>query len=319
VSSARRPPETVGGASPRNFTKSALAAAQVRAAVEARLGAVSGFAPLPEGLVSQVFGFERGGEAFVVRVGRERAGYEKDAFVARSFARPALAIPEVVAIEAAGEALTFCVSRRAPGMRVQALDEAGATRVAPAILDALAEIGRSDTAAVTGVGRFDAAGRAPWATWRDYLLRFHPDADAWTARLPADDAALMRRALALVEQLLPAREPARRLIHGDFGSANLIADGAAVSAVIDWDLAAIGDALYDVANLLFWREARLSAVCDALRREHGGDPARRRTLAGYQLRIGVEEVREVVARGASVDLGWLLARVRELVAETYED
>ncbi len=176
----------------------------------------------------------------------------------------------------------------------------------------LAEIGRSDIAGVTGWGRFDAAGHAPWATWRDYLLRFHAGAEAWIDRLPTDDAAPVRRAFALVEQLLPAHEPERRLIQGDFGSANVIAEGGAVSAVIDWDLAAVGDALYDVANLLFWREARLTAVCETLSREHD---AERRILACYQLRIGVEEVHEVVVGGDAVDLGWLLARLRTLVDE----
>jgi hygromycin-B 4-O-kinase len=295
------------------MTKPALPASQIRAAVEARMGgAVDGFEPLLEGLVSQVFAFRRGGAAFVVRVGGERAGYEKDAFAARRLGRPELPIPEIVLIDRLDDRLTLCISRRAPGLRIHSLDEAGAEAVAPAILAALAEIGRSDIAGVTGWGRFDTVGRAPWPTWQRYLLRFHAGADAWIDRHPTDDAALLRRALALVEQLLPAHEPERRLIHGDFGSANVITNGDAVSAVIDWDLAAVGDPLYDVANLLFWSEARLAAVCDTLRRRHA---AERRTLACYQLRIGVEEVRAVVVGGDTVDLSWLLARVRTLVDE----
>jgi hygromycin-B 4-O-kinase len=294
------------------MTKPALPASQIRAAVEARMGPVEGFEALLEGLVSQVFGFRREGVAFVVRVGGEPAGYEKDAFAARSFGRPALPIPEIVLIDRLDGDRALCISRRAPGMRIQALDAAGADAAAPAILEALAEIGRSELAGVTGWGRFDAAGRAPWPTWRDYLLRFHAGAEAWIDSLPAEDAALLRRALALVEELLPAHEPERRLIHGDFGSANVIGDGATISAVIDWDLSAVGDPLYDVANLLFWGEARLAAVCDTQRRRHA---AERRTLACYQLRIGVEEVRAVLVGGDTVDLAWLLARLRALVDE----
>lgn len=288
--------------------KSALPASLIREAVEARLGPVSGFEPLPEGLVSQVFAFRRGDDALVVRVGGARAAYEKDAFVARAFGRPGLPIPEVLGIGEVGDGLAFCISRRAPGRRIHDLDRAG--RLAPAILDALDEIGRTAPAGIVGWGRFDAAGRAPSPSWRDYLLGLEGGAGAWTARMPAGDAAVIRHAIALIAQLAPDGELQRRAIHGDFGSANLIADGTRITAVIDWDLAAVGDALYDVAGLLFWNEVRLAPVCEALRRRHDGA---RRSLLCYQLRIGAEEVRQAVTGGVTYDLGWLLARLRELV------
>lgn len=294
------------------MTKPALPASHIREAVEARLGPVSDFEPLPAGLVSQVFAFRRGGEAFVVRAGHSRAAYEKDAFVARALARPGLPVPEVVLIEPLYADLALCVSRRAPGLRIHDLDPDEAERLAPAILAVLDELGRTEPGGIVGWGRFDNAGRAPWPSWRSYVLRFDTDDGAWTARLPGADAARIHRAIALVEQLAPDEEPERRLIHGDFGSANLIADGARITAVIDWDLAAVGDALYDAAGLLFWDEARLAAVCDALRRRH--EP-QRRTLLCYQLRTGLEEVRQAVTGGITYDLGWLLARLRMLLDE----
>lgn len=290
--------------------KSALPASQIRAAVEARLGPVGELEPLPEGMVSQAFAFRRGDESFVVRVGADRADYEKDAFVARAFGRRGLPVPEVLAIEEVGEGLALCVSRRAPGAPISALDGAAARSAEPAVLEALAEIGRADIAAVTGWGRFDASGRARWPTWRAYLRRYHADVD-WIGRLSPDDAATVRQTFRLVERLAPAGEFERRLIHGDFGAGNLIADGPAVSAVIDWSFAAVGDVLYDVANLLFWDEARLAAVCETLRRR---EAAQTRTLLCYQLRIGIEELRRTVTgRIGGFDLEWLLARVRALL------
>jgi hygromycin-B 4-O-kinase len=291
--------------------KSTLPASLIREAVEARLGPVGDFEPLPEGLVSQVFAFRRGDEALVVRVGA-RAAYEKDAFVARAFGRPGLPVPEVLEIDDLGGGLALCVSRRAPGRRIHDLDLAAAARLTPAIVAMLGEIGRTAPTGIAGCGRFDDAGRARSPTWRDDLLRPGDDAAAWTARLPAEDAAVIHRALARVAQLAPDDEPERRLIHGDFGSANLIADGTRITAVIDWDLAAVGDALYDVAGLLFWNEARLAPVCEALGRRHADE---RRTLLCYQLRLGVEEVRQAVTGGVTFDLDWLLARLRALVDE----
>ena len=297
------------------MTKSALPASLVREAVEARLGPVSDFEPLPEGLVSQVFAFRRGGEAFVVRVGLDRAGYEKDAFVARTFARPGLPVPEVIAIEPVGEGLTLCVSRRAAGMRLHDAPLADAERLAPALLGVLDALGRADIAALEGFGTFDARGHGRCASWREHLLRFNAGADAWLSRLPAADAAATARALAEIERLAPAAPVVRGLVHGDLGGANLIVYGAQVTGVIDWDRALAGDPAYDAANLFFWGEARFAPVCAALAQRHAGDAAWRPTLLGYQLRLAVEEIHDVALLDAPVDLPWLLGRLRELLSE----
>jgi hygromycin-B 4-O-kinase len=295
-------------------TKSALPASLIRDAVEARLGPVSDFEPLPEGLVSQVFAFRHAGEALVVRVGPERAAYEKDAFVAQACARPGLPIPEVVAVEPLGDDLTFCISRRAAGVRLHDMPLADAERLAPALLASLDEIGRADVATLAGHGVFNAIGHGRHASWRDHLLRFNAGADAWLPRLPAADAAATLRALAEIERLAPA-EPPRGLVHGDLGGANLIVDGARVTGVIDWDRALLGDPAYDAANLFFWGEARFAPVRAALAERRTGDALWRRTLLGYQLRLAVEEIHDVVALAAPVDLAWLLARQRDLLGE----
>lgn len=295
------------------MTKSALPASLIREAVEARLGPVSDLEPLPEGLVSQVYAFRRRDEALVVRVGPDRAGYEKDAFVVRTFGRPGLPVPEILAIEALRGGLTFCVSRRAAGVRLHDTPLADAERLAPALLALLAEIGRTDISNLTGFGAFDADGRGCCGSWREHLLRFNAGAETWLAHLRAADAAAIARALAEIERLAPPAEPPRGLVHGDLGGANLIVDGAQVTGVIDWDRALIGDPAYDAANLLFWNEARLAPVRAALAKRQASDEGWRRTVLGYQLRLAVEEVHDVVALDAPVDLAWLLARLRELL------
>lgn len=296
--------------------KPTLPASQIRAAVEARLGPVSDLEPLAEGLVSQVCGFRRGGEALVVRIGPHRAGYEKDAFVATAFARPGLPIPEVIAVDALGDGLTLCVSRRAAGVRLHDTPLADAARLAPALLAVLDEIGRTHIADLEGFGAFDARGRGACASWRDHLLRFNVGAEAWLARLPSSGAAPTAHALAEIERLAPIGELARGLVHGDLGGANLIVDGAHVTGVIDWDRALVGDPAYDAANLIFWNEARFAPVRTALAQRHAGDAAWRRKVLGYQVRLAVEEIHDVVAFDAPVDLAWLLARLRELLDQS---
>ena len=200
-------------------------------------------------------------------------------------------------------------------MRLHDTALADAERLAPALLATLDEIGRTDVATLTGFGAFDASGRGSHATWRDHLLRFHAGADAWLPRLPPGDASASARALTEIERLAPAALPARGLVHGDLGGANLIVDADEVTGVIDWDRALIGDPAYDAANLFFWDEARFAPVRAALAERHAGDDLWRRKVLGYQLRLAVEEIHDVVALDAPVDLSWLLVRLSALLSE----
>ncbi len=181
------------------------------------------------------------------------------------------------------------------------------------MLAALDAIGRTDVASLSDFGAFDAAGRGACASWRDHLLRYNAGAEAWTLRLPPADAALTARALAEIERLAAAAESAHGLVHGDLGGANLIVDGDEVTGVIDWDRALVGDPAYDAANLFFWNEPRFAPVRAALLQRRAADPAWRRKMLGYQLRLAVEEIHDIVALDAPVDLAWLLARLRELL------
>jgi len=58
---------------------------------------------------------------------------------------------------------------------------------------------------------------------------------------------------------LGARRPApaeARIVHGDYNLANVMFSGTDVAAVLDWELAALGDALADLGALLaYWGDA----------------------------------------------------------------
>jgi hygromycin-B 4-O-kinase len=294
--------------------KTKLPAAEIQAAVEHRLGPVSHFEPLAEGLVSQVFGFRRGAQALVARVGPSAAGFHKDAFAWRAFGSADLPIPEIVAIEPIGEAV-LCISQRAAGVRLQ---DGGppATRMAPAVIETLAALERADMTLTSGFGAFDSAGKAPCRTWREHLLRVADERVCdWAAIRDRLAGWEVGSALEIIERLAPADWPDRGLIHGDLGSANLISDGEAITGVIDWDRAQAGDPAYDQANLLFWSEARLQPVLEILMRRGAADPGWGRRMACYQLRIGLEELYDSLVGRTPVDAGWLLARCANLVKQ----
>lgn len=63
----------------------------------------------------------------------------------------------------------------------------------------------------------------------------------------------------LLDELAGSCPEERGPIHGDSGSSNLLTDGRRITGIIDWDRGAFGDPLYDVANLLSWRNGAREA------------------------------------------------------------
>lgn len=295
--------------------KAALPEAIVEA-IERDLGTISQWSPVSQGEESQAFGIHIDGESLILRVNRTADGFRKDAFCARHFASAGLPIPEVLSIGIVDRD-AYCVSRRAAGLTLQDLPvEALPAVVAPVagVLRAMAETPLGKT---RGFGRFDAHGIGEWPSWRDFLAsiadRRYYD---WERLAAAVDASWSDRHLDHLMQLVPECPEVRGLVHGDFGSNNVLADGRSITGVIDWSEALFGDPLYDVANIFFWRpwlacmeaQARYFEKHDP---ETMGDP---RVLRCYQLRIGLQQVHETAETGSEQDLRWAMSRCEELVA-----
>ncbi len=106
------------------------------------------------------------------------------------------------------------------------------------------------------------------------------------------------------------------LVHGDFGSNNvLVADGR-ISAVLDWSEAMTGDPAYDLANLFFWRpwldcmEAQCSYI-EVNEPYRSADAAR---LLRYQLRIGLQIRAEAQADADTRLVEWATHRCATVAA-----
>lgn len=94
----------------------------------------------------------------------------------------------------------------------------------------------------------------------------------------------------------------------------MLTDGRHITGVIDWSETMVGDPLYDVANILFWRswvecmeqQARFfeTHCTDRLRHTE--------RLRCYQLRIGLDEVFENALRGTAENVAWAIDRCEEL-------
>src|SRR5689334_17391163 len=120
--------------------KPSVPRAEIQDTLRRGWGDISDLRPLAEGLASQAFGFRHGAAEYVVRVNESIEGFEKDLFVSRRFATPNLPIPEVLQIDRLGGGQAFCVSRRAPGVRLHDLDTARLARMAAPVERVLAAV-----------------------------------------------------------------------------------------------------------------------------------------------------------------------------------
>ncbi len=187
----------------------------------------------------------------MLRINISGEGFEKDAYAFRAFASERLPIPEVVAIGAVDEGHAFCVSRQLPGVTLQASDAAAIDRLLVPTDAVLTAIHATDISGTDGFGDFDGTGRGRFATWREFLLSaLHAAGDRWDEVRARSDAGLIEAMTARFANLVPLCPEERRLIHGDFGSNNVLTDGYGITGVLDWETAGYGDPVFDMGA--FW-------------------------------------------------------------------
>lgn len=287
------------------MNKTTLSEADVHAFLRHAFGQVTGLHRLTEGEESQAFAFDAGG-AFVLRINRDRAGFDKDRFVHRRFG-PTLPIPEITLI-APLDTVWACVSRRIAGVTLQALPPGEAGQIAADVARQLDLMAACDVTGLTGAGPFDGTGRASCDSWGAWLARI---GDRDWRHLPD-----MEPALNAVLHFARRCPDIRGLVHGDFGSNNVLADGPVISGVIDWSEAMIGDPLYDLANILFWR-SWLTCMEEQAVFFETHQPWRlidAERLDIYQLRIGLDTLWHAVQDADAALAVWVPAQIGAIMA-----
>jgi aminoglycoside phosphotransferase (APT) family kinase protein len=131
--------------------------------------------------------------------------------------------------------------------------------------------------------------------------------DGWTRRFAdarTDDTGDWSDVLGWLDARQPA-DVARRMIHNDFRLDNLVLDPdtLAVRAVLDWEMATVGDPLMDLGGALaYWVEADDDEVFQLFRRQPTTTPGtwtRERVVTAYLARTGL----------ALPEPGWLFYEV----------
>lgn len=171
---------------------------------------------------------------------------------------------------------------------VTALSDAEARGLSETLVDALAGIHRVD---------YKAAGLADLDRGPGYAAR---QVTGWIKRYHAartDDVPPLERAIAWLEQEVAAgvADHGPTLVHNDFKFDNLVLDAgdpSRIVAVLDWEMATIGDPLLDLGTTLgYWVDpddpGELRRVLPPTMSVHPGSLRRAEVVARYEDRTGV--------------------------------
>ncbi len=184
----------------------------------------------------------------------------------------------------------FYLMERVPGVILRATlpeaarpDAATMARVADAFVDTLVELHGLD---------YRAAGLGDWGRPQGYVQR---QIEGWTKRYQAartDDIAELERAARWLADHLPPEADAT-LIHNDYKYDNLVLDPdelTRVRAVLDWEMATIGDPLMDLGTTLgYWVTASDPDWLQGLALNPSlwpGNPSREALVQAYATRSG---------------------------------
>jgi hygromycin-B 4-O-kinase len=274
------------------------------------------FKPITGGEESHAFAIHMDGQSYVLRLNRSIEGFTKDDFAWRRLATPSLPIPAVIEIGFMDDGLAYCLSQLVPGMTLQELPPFELSPVLAPVAAVMGEIAASDASDLNGFGPFDAQGRGRYGSWRHYLTAVaSPALYDWAALEARIDPAVVEACVETIVALAAHCPEVCQFVHGDFGSNNVLTDGRRITGVIDWSEAMIGDPLYDLANILFWRPW-LACMERQARYFETVEPGRLRDverLRCYQLRIGLEQLYQSARLGADDDVAWASARCREIM------
>jgi aminoglycoside phosphotransferase (APT) family kinase protein len=152
------------------------------------------------------------------------------------------------------------------------------------IVDALGELALIDIGAVglQGFGKLDGflerqVGR--WARELESCARF----EGWSGSAPLGDVEVIGRWLAA--HVPPTMQPG--IIHGDYHVGNVIyAESGKLLAVVDWEMATLGDPLVDFGRLVSWPDGGEARPFTMRVERLDGFPSKAELAARYAERTG---------------------------------
>ncbi len=273
---------------------------------------------LVEGEDSQAFYFESDDKCYVLRINKSDYGFRKDAYAYDNFASVKIPIPKVFQIGKIDTDHFYCISQFIDGQILQYLDKEGVKTLLPATLEMQRTIAGIDISHTVGYGELDLAGNGKSSSWQEWLLAHIslPDFN-WEAITSKGviERSFLHKVFDAFKRLVDQTPSKRQLIHGDFGSNNLLTRDGKIVAVLDWDAASYGDWLFDVAGAYYWRDHLLcmNLAADYYESQLNHLPNYRSRVNCYQLRAALIEMYVQSHRGEREKLQWHVERCQKVL------
>jgi len=245
--------------------------------------------PIADGETAQAYYFDTPEGPRVLRVNsKDDSGFHKDRFAQTHFGSDTVPIPRIFDIGEIESGLFYAVSERAPGKTLDKFNKAEIDSLMPKIITTLDAI-HAIPPIGEGYGNWDLHGKGQSSSWREQLEKDLQEDDDETTSADFYDATLTDSLRTEITGMLDGLPEERKLVHWDYGFNNTLSDGTSITGVIDWEHAAYGDFLHDVAWLDFWDEKQ--GYAEAFKKfyaDQGRDvPRFDERLTCYKLLIGV--------------------------------
>ena len=220
-----------------------------------KYGSEPQWAPIAEGMESRVLTFIWGDQQYILRVNPNPSGFQKDRWCFQQFHSEELPIPEILEIGSFSFHYAYCLSRRLPGITLEDSAIPTLQQLTPYVSQVWKVIHQSLLPSSEGFGPFNECGHATFSSWQSFLQSTIRGEDQQWDHLFASnllDATALQPVMHSYLRLTGHCPEERKLVHGDFGSNNVLTDGKKITGVLDWDCALYGDPLFDVAGSFFW-------------------------------------------------------------------
>jgi hygromycin-B 4-O-kinase len=219
-------------------------------------GGVSGVRQLGAGAWSQAFYFEQAGQRLVIRWSKHTEFFERDQ-IAATYSSSALPVPKMLDMGSA-LGLHYAITEFATGSYFDEITAHDLEQTLPAFFAMLDAIRAVDLKDAAGYGLWSPLGVGASPSWKEFLLSVrvdNPDSatHGWLENLQSSefgtkDFEELYRELQKAVTVCPER---CQLIHSDLLNYNLLVKDHMISAVLDWGSSMYGDALYDVAWIMY--------------------------------------------------------------------
>ena len=267
-----------------------------------KYGSEPQWTPIAEGMESRVFTFIWDDQEYILRVNPNQPGFQKDRWCFQQFHSEEQPIPKILEIGSFSPHYAYSISNRLSGITLEDSAIPILQQLTPYVSQVWSVISQAPLPSSEGFGPFNEYGHASFSSWQSFLQSTIRGKNRQWDRLFASnllDATALQPVMQNYLKLIEYCPEEHKLVHGDFGSNNVLTDGQKITGVLDWDCALYGDPLFDVAGSFFW-----SPWLDCMRIQSeffhktlGNEADFALRLQCYQLRCGLEEIDAIAQLG----------------------